>query len=59
MTGNALLDLIDEIGRRAIGDLYTYAGRGPVRRWIAENPAKAAELRDLIVARVKGGALDA
>jgi hypothetical protein len=59
MTGNALLDLVDEIGLAAIGDLYRYAGRVAVRRWIAENPAKAAELRALIVARVKGGALDA
>lgn len=59
VTANPLLDLIDEIGSAAIGDLYRYAGRAPVRRWIAENPVKADELRALIVARVKGGALDA
>lgn len=55
---NPLLDLIDEIGQAAIGDLYRYAGKAVVRRWIAENPQRADELRALIRDRVKGGCLD-
>ncbi len=55
---NPLLDLIDEIGQAAIGDLYRYAGRHAVRRWIAENPARAEALRVKIRDAVKGGALD-
>lgn len=58
VTANPLLDLIDEIGQAAIGDLYRYAGRVAVRRWLAENPVRADQLRALIVQRVKGGALD-
>lgn len=58
MTANPLLDLIDEIGQAALGDLYRYAGRAAVRRWLAENPQRAAQLRALIIQRVKEGKLD-